>query len=252
MSGPVRRRTLPSVDVCLTPEISQLYEFDGRVVVVADIFRFTSCAVTAIAHGVKAIIPFDDIESCLLSSRKGMVTGGERDGKKIKGFDLGNSPSEYSHPRLKGRTLAITTTNGTKTLKRIPEGCDILIGSFLNMEVSASYICSTKKPTLVVCAGWRGRPCLEDTLFAGALIDRLSAAPDSLGDEALLAWQLYKGSQGDLASLAMKGSHGQRIRSFGHAKDLSHCLQQGLYDTLVTYSDGQIRQSGQGKHLAFL
>ena len=149
-----------------------LYDVRDKTVVIIDILRATSCMTTAFAHGINSITPFAKLEDCIAMKAKGYFTAGERDGKKVDGFDLGNSPFEYMEEKLKGKKIAFTTTNGTQAIAKAIEAREIIIGSFLNLSAITSHLLESNNKVLLVCAGWKGKVNLEDTLFAGAIVDR--------------------------------------------------------------------------------
>ena len=102
-----------TVETCLTPLLIDKYSLAGKQVVVVDIFRATSCMVSGIGSGINTIYPVDDIDKCLELGKKGYITAGERGGVKVDSFNIGNSPFEYMNPNFKGKSIAVTTTNGT-------------------------------------------------------------------------------------------------------------------------------------------
>src|SRR5687768_16137569 len=116
-----------TIDVCLSPDMMHLYPVENQAVVVVDILRATSCMTTAFAHGIAEIAPFAKLEDCLAMKAKGFYTAGERDGKKVDGFDFGNSPFEYQDPKLKGSKIAFTTTNGTQAIAKSLGASEIII-----------------------------------------------------------------------------------------------------------------------------
>ena len=125
---------MKKIDVCLSPDLMHLYQTNHRSVVVVDILRATSCMTTAFAFGIKSITPFASLEDCRAMKAQGYYTSGERDGKKVDGFDLGNSPFEYMAENLKGQRIAFTTTNGTQAIAKALGAKEIVIGSFLNLS----------------------------------------------------------------------------------------------------------------------
>src|SRR5688572_17091722 len=108
---------MPSIDVCFSPELLHLYDLSGKVAVVVDVLRATSSMVTAFAHGIEKIIPVSTLDDCLNLKKTGYLTAAERDGRKAEGFDLGNSPFSYMEAGIKGKTLVMTTTNGTHAIR---------------------------------------------------------------------------------------------------------------------------------------
>jgi 2-phosphosulfolactate phosphatase len=227
------------VEVCLTPELIHQHDLTNKLVVVVDIFRATSCMITGMAHPIQAIYPVETVEECTELGRKGMVMAGERGGEKIAHFDIGNSPFEYMRPEWKGRDIAVSTTNGTLTIKKSEGAEEILIGAFLNLSATAQYIQRQSKEVLIHCAGWKGTPNLEDTLYAGALIEALEDTT-LIGDSALLAQALYLQNKSDLLAAARKSGHAARLAGFGITRDISFCIEEDNYQVVVRYEKGRL------------
>lgn len=224
---------MKQLDVCLTPELLHLHKLDNSIVVVADIFRATSCMVTGLAYGIKSITPVATIEECRNLQHKGMIAAAERDAKKEEGFDLDNSPFSYMDERLIGAEIAMTTTNGTLSISMAKSSAvKVMVGSFLNLGALANYLRSEPYDITVLCAGWKGRPNLEDTLFAGALAEALKEQFMLLEDGTLMAQRLYNESKGNLLASVSNSSHVRRLQRLGIHKDIAYCLQQDLYDVI--------------------
>ncbi|MFY0608138.1 MAG: 2-phosphosulfolactate phosphatase [Cyclobacteriaceae bacterium] len=228
------------IEVCLTPELIHQFDLDGKYVVVVDIFRATSCMVSGMSNGVEAIHPVATVEECVALGNEGMITAGERGGVKVEGFDMGNSPFEYLEASVVGKSIAVSTTNGTRTILASLEGKEILIGAFLNLKATAQYLTKQDCDIMIHCAGWKGTVNIEDSLFAGALIAALAETHEISGDPALLAHQLYQANATDLMPIAQASSHAQRLSGFGATKDLEYCMTQDLYDLVPVYQDGKI------------
>lgn len=233
---------MKTIEVCLSPELIHQFSLQGKVVVVVDIFRATSCMVAGIANGVSSIFPTEKVEECLELGRQGMVTAGERGGQKVDGFEIGNSPFEYLQPKYKGAKIAVTTTNGTQAIHKSIGADQIVIGAFLNIGAVADYLIKADQNIVVHCAGWKGTVNLEDTLFAGALIERLRDMAKPEGDPAILAWQLYLAQRHDMVAFARTSSHAQRLAGFGIEKDLSYCMTESEFDVVPLFRDGVITQ----------
>ena len=227
-----------SIDVCLSPDLIHLYDVTQHAIVVVDILRATSCMTTAFAHGVAGIRPFARLEDCLAMKSRGYFTAGERDGKKVDGFDMGNSPFEYMSPSLKNQQIAFTTTNGTQAIARSLGAPHILIGSFLNLSAVANHLQSLNENILVVCAGWKGRFNLEDTLFAGALVDKLSAVAEPACDAPLAAQRLFTQAGGDMVGYLKDSSHVRRLARLNIHKDIDFCLTPDQYNVVPRLADG--------------
>ncbi len=229
-----------TIEVCLSPELVHQNQFEGKIAVVVDIFRATSCIVTGLASGLEAIRPVGEIEECLELGKKGYLTAGERGGVKIKDFDMGNSPFEYQSPEVKGRKVAISTTNGSQAILKSSQAEEILIGSFLNLEAIAEYVLESKKDVIIHCAGWKGTVNLEDTLFAGALIDECAEEMETSGDSAVLAHQVFIGNHDNLLGLGKQSSHAERLSGFGVEKDLEFCMELNTYPIVPKLIDGEL------------
>lgn len=227
-----------SIDVCLSPDLMHLYDVTQHAVVVVDILRATSCMTTAFAHGIAGIRPFAKLEDCLAMKSQNYFTAGERDGKKVDGFDLGNSPFEYMDAGLKGKYIAFTTTNGTQAIAKSIGAPAIIIGSFLNLSAVAQTLIGLPQNVLVVCAGWKGRFNLEDTLFAGALVEKLSAIASPACDAPLAAERLYKQASKNMVDYLKDSSHVKRLARLNIHKDIEFCLTPDQYSVVPMLRDG--------------
>lgn len=223
---------MKQLDVCLTPDLLHLHDVDNTIVVVADVFRATSCMVTAFAYGVNSIIPVATVEECRDLQERGYLAAAERNARTVEGFDLDNSPFSYMDERTEGANIAMTTTNGTLAITRSRTAVKVLVGSFLNLGAVASYLRTQSYDVMVLCAGWKGRVNLEDTLFAGALAERLREDYRLHEDSALMAHRLYCDGKDNLVSYLDNASHIRRLQRLGIQKDIAYCLQHDLYDVV--------------------
>jgi 2-phosphosulfolactate phosphatase len=215
-----------------------LYPVKDHAVVVVDILRATSCMTTALAHGIDGIATFAKLDECLTMKSKGFYTAGERDGKKVEGFDFGNSPFEYMEPSLKGKKIAFTTTNGTQAIAKSVGASHVIIGSFLNLSAVAEYLTSLKENILVVCSGWKGKVSLEDTLFAGALIEKLQTKVTLACDAPLASLHLYEMAKHDMLGYLKNSSHVQRLARLNIHKDIEFCLKHDQYNVIPVLKNG--------------
>ncbi|QJW88435.1 2-phosphosulfolactate phosphatase [Spirosoma taeanense] len=223
---------MKQIDVCLTPDLLHLHTTENTIVVVADVFRATSCMVTAFAHGVASIIPVATIDECRVWQERGYLAAAERNARRVDGFELDNSPFTYMDDRIRGANIAMTTTNGTLAITRSRNAVKVLVGSFLNLDAIARYLKTEPYDVLVLCAGWKGRVNLEDTLFAGALVDRLKDGFAMAEDSAIMANRLYCDGKNNLVSYMANASHIRRLQRLGIQKDITYCLQHDLYDVV--------------------
>jgi 2-phosphosulfolactate phosphatase len=231
---------LKRIDVCLSPALIDLYPLNDRTVVIIDILRATSCMTTALANGVAGIIPVADLDACRTMRSDDCCTAGERNGEKVDGFDLGNSPFEYMTPDLAGKRIAFTTTNGTLAISKSLDAAEIILGSFLNLDAVVRHLKAGSRDILAVCAGWKGKVNLEDTLFAGALVHELSGIAEPECDAPLMALHLYRLAKNDLAGFLSNSSHVKRLRRLHIEKDIAFCLERGRYDVVPVVREGII------------
>ena len=223
---------MKNLDVCLSPELIHLYDLSGKIVVVVDILRATSCMTTGLACGVTSIRPVATLEECSDLKAEGYFTAAERGGQKVASFDIGNSPFSYMEDRFKGKKIAVTTTNGTLSITKSKSADEVLIGSFLNLSAVAKYLKTQDQDVIILCAGWQGRVNLEDTLFAGALVEKLESTYTIACDAAQAALVLYKAAESDLDNVLSASSHVQRLRKFNIEKDITFCLTIDEYDVI--------------------
>ncbi len=233
-----------TLDACLSPDLIGHHSLEGRIAVVVDILRATSCMTAGIGSGVSGIRPFENLEECLEMRREEYLIAGERNGSKMDGFDLGNSPYDYMQHHLKGRKIAVTTTNGTVAIERSRQAEEVVIGSFLNLTAVTNYLRQKKKPVLIVCAGWKGKINLEDTLFAGALAERLHPEFELECDAPRVALATYKGMKNNLLDHVMNSSHALRLQRLNISKDISYCLRVDEFDVVPVLVNGEIRPAG--------
>jgi 2-phosphosulfolactate phosphatase len=224
---------MKNIDVCLSPDLLHLHKINNSIVVVTDIFRATSCMVTGFAYGVKSIIPVATVEECKNLQNAGYVAAAERDAQKVEGFDLDNSPFSYMDERLIGGKIAMTTTNGTLSISKAKtDAVKIIVGAFLNLAAVVNHLKNQPYDVLVLCAGWKGRPNIEDTLFAGAVVEALKDEYFVSEDSAILAMRTYQQAKDDMLGYLANSSHIRRLQGLGINKDINYCLQHDLYDVL--------------------
>ncbi len=224
---------MKNIDVCLTPDLLHLHKINNSIVVVTDIFRATSCMVTGFAYGVKSIIPVATVDECKNLQNIGYVAAAERDAQKVEGFDLDNSPFSYMDERLIGGKIAMTTTNGTLSISKAKtDAVKVIVGAFLNLAAVVNHLKNQPYDVLVLCAGWKGRPNLEDTLFAGAVVEALKDEYFVSEDSAILAMRTYQQAKDNMLAYLANSSHIRRLQGLGINKDISYCLQKDLYDVL--------------------
>src|SRR5215211_8554253 len=235
----------PTLHTCLSPALLNLYDVNNTIVVVIDVLRATSTIATALYNGAKEIIPVDSVERCIQLGRElECVTAGERDGQIAPGLQYGNSSFEYPAEFIGGKTLVLTTTNGTKLLHMaLAKGAtEIITGSFLNLSAICDHLVQIRKNVILGCAAWKDKPNMEDTLFAGAVISRIKNQFIVNCDASHIAENLYDMAKDDLYEFMKKNdaSHYHRLTNFGLEKDIRHCLTPDLANVLPEYVNGKL------------
>jgi len=215
-----------NIEVCHTPQAYSLFHKQDAIVVVIDIFRATSAIVTAFYNGVSKMIPVATVEEAKEYQRNGFLAAAERDGEVMEGFELGNSPFGYMNNKVKGKTIAISTTNGTQAIEASRKSSKILIGSFLNIDVLCEYLLSQNKNVILLCAGWKNKFNLEDTVFAGAVVHKLTEDGSNTidCDSAIAAKHLYELAKGNLFDFLSDSSHRKRLAKLDLERDIKYCL----------------------------
>jgi len=218
------------LDVCLSPALIPLYKVEDYIVVIIDIFRATSSICYGIENGAEGIIPVSEVEECAAYREQGLdyLLAAERNGEVVEGFDFGNSPFSYTPEKVSGKTVVLTTTNGTHALHLSRKAKRVVIGSFLNLTALCNWLKTQNENILLVCAGWKNNFNLEDTLFAGAVIEQLKGPKFKLDDPAIAANDLFQIGKGDISQYLSKTSHGERLKKLGIEKDIAFCLQVDL------------------------
>ncbi|MCK4915026.1 MAG: 2-phosphosulfolactate phosphatase [Candidatus Eisenbacteria sp.] len=222
-------------------------EAKGKTVVVVDVLRASSTIVQACVSGVERIIPVATVEEAakLLATleRKKTLLGGEREGIPIEGFDLGNSPLEYTSKVVTGKTLIFTTSNGTLAIARSASAREIVLGCFLNLSAVVTHVISSRaKKVAVLCAGDLGRLSLEDFVCGGHVVDRIldgTRASTVLNDGAVAARALANALR-DVGEAVRNSSHGLRLAELGFEDDVEFCCMIDKYVTVPIVKDGRI------------
>lgn len=199
------------------------------MVVIIDVLRATSTIATALHNGAECVIPVATVPRCIeIGTELNAITAGERDGRVAEGLEHGNSPFEYHPEFIKGKKLVLTTTNGTKLLHMALDNgaAEIITGSFPNLSAVCEHIRNRNMPVILGCAAWKDRVNIEDTLFAGAVIDCVANHFDINCDASKLALNTYHQAKDNLFDFMKENnaSHYQRLTNYGLEKDIRYCL----------------------------
>ena len=235
----------PTLHTSLSPALLNLYDVSNSIVVIIDVLRATSTIATALYNGAKSIIPVDSVKRCLEIGRQiEAITAGERDGQIAEGLEYGNSPFEYPREFIEGKTLVLTTTNGTRLLHiALEKGAkEIITGSFPNLSAVCNHLAEMKQNVILGCAAWKDRVNIEDMLFAGAVISAIGQHFSINCDSSHIAETMYQNAKGDLFDFMKKNeaSHYHRLMNFGLEKDIRYCLTNDGANVLPAYRDGKL------------
>lgn len=248
-----------SIQAYFLPALAPADDLAGAAVVVIDVLRATTVIAHALAAGAREVIACLEVEESLRTAaglpEGEAVLGGERDGLKIDGFDLGNSPAEYNRAAVGGKTLVFTTTNGTKAMRHCRQARRLVLGAFVNATAVVDAV--RGEPSLrILCAGTRGEVTREDVLCAGLLADCLLRGSDAAGmacevnDQLLIArgaWQAFRhGLAGDDAvrglSAALRDTQGGRnLQRIGLDRDIDAAAQLDRFNLVPRLDLGDWR-----------
>lgn len=230
------------IEVCVSPGLYPTYENREAVVVVTDILRASSAIVAAFINGVDRIIPVGTLEEAKAYKAKGYMVAAERDGIVRDFADFGNSPYNFSPERVGGHEICYSTTNGTHAIHLASSGHQVLIGAYLNITALANHIIEQQRDLLILCAGWKNRFNLEDTLFAGALAqlvledDRFETIDDATNG----AIDLYNVAKSDLMGYIDKVAQTHRLAKNGLDDVIGYCHEFDHTTMIPEFKDDKI------------
>ena len=235
------------VDLVLIPSELERATLDGRQLVVVDVLRTCSSIAHALRNGATKIIPVETVEEATrlhgTVDPKSRLLCGEREGRKVSGFDLGNSPREYSRERVEGATLIFASTNSSPLMARTLAGRDQVLLSYVNLGAVAAAVEAGKDDVTIVCAGRNGRFSLEDAACAGALIHRLALAKPSLtlNDAAAMARDYHREHGHAPEAILRRSEHGRYLIELGFEDDLPVCAAIDSAPVVPYLRDGRIQ-----------
>lgn len=222
------------IEVCYSPALFPFYENREAVVVVTDILRASSAIVTAFMNGVERIIPVGTLEEAKAYKERGYMVAAERDGIVRDFADFGNSPYNFSKDRVDGKHIVYSTTNGTNAINLASSGSQVLIGAYLNISALAKHIRQAGTDLLILCAGWKNKFNLEDTLFAGALSQLVLEDEQfyTICDSTLGAIDLYEAAQGNMMAYIEKVAQRHRLKKNKLDDVIAYCHENDLTELI--------------------
>ena len=232
------------IDVALTLEEAHAVSLSGVTAVVLDVVRASTTIVTALAGGARAVLPVATPDEARARGRAAaagtVLVGGERGGAPPPGFDCGNSPADYPPERVRDRTVVFTTTNGTRALLAVAGARRVAVGGFVNAAAVVRWAADEPGDVLLVCAGEKGRFCLEDAVCAGLLVARLAPGAEALTDAARAARALWDRYADDLPGLLADAAWAQALVGQGRGSDLPLCVALDVHDVVPVLRDGAL------------
>jgi len=228
-------------------------ELHDRVVLVIDVLRASTSIAAALNNGARAVIPFQGVDDAMTRARSlersDVLLAGERKMVPIRGFDLGNSPGEFTPAVVQGKTIVMTTTNGTAALAGAQGAHEVLVGSFANYSVVVAWLraaARADKSITLVCAGTDGRFALEDAICAGRFVRAIArrGIEAELGDAARIAAMIDRQMGADLPSVLRDSEHGRALIEAGHGDDVAYCATLDTNPVVPIYRDRQVVRLG--------
>ena len=230
------------IEVCFSPGEYHLYEQDFDLVVVLDVLRATSAICTAMEHGVGEIIPVATLEEARAYKAQGHIVAAERGGQIVEGFDMGNSPYSYMDPNLKGKTVVLTTTNGTKAINMAKDKSTVVVGALNNLDALCAWLIEQERDVLVLGSGWKDKFNLEDTICGGAIADLCLDSGKFYADEdsTVAAKFLSRSSRDNMFSFLKASSHRRRLRKLNLNEDVKYCLTPNNCTAIPILKNGSL------------
>lgn len=216
----------PTIEVCFSPKLYEHKLTKGNfITVIVDILRATTSICAAFDHGVKLIIPVSGLDEARRMKEQGFIIACERDGQVMDFADIGNSASDFIRKDLIGETVVFSTTNGTKTIHMARDAQEVLIGAFVNFAALTDYLIRQQKNVVVFCAAWKNLFNLEDSVFGGAVAQKLlENGFITFCDAALGAIDMWEKARPDLKTYLARSSHRNRLRHLVSDEDFNYTV----------------------------
>jgi len=231
------------VEVCFTPAQYPLYAPEMGITVVIDVLRATSAMVAAFESGVERIIPVPTVEEArAYLGKPGFIAAAERNGEVVEGFSYGNSPLAYVGQDLRGKSIVMTTTNGTKALHTARECGTVVVGAFLNLSALSEWLATREENILLLCSGWKDKFNLEDAVFAGAVVDRLLRT-GKFGleeDSSIAAKYIFMAARDNFMSVLKAAPRRRRIEQLKLLPDVKYCLTPDQSRVVPVLRNGEL------------
>lgn len=231
-----------SIEICFTPALyGHIMTEPPFTVAIVDILRATTSICAAFDNQVKEIIPVGTTEEALEYKNKGYLIAAERNGIKLDFADFGNSPDNFTRDHVRGRSIVYSTTNGTQTIKKITNGNPVVIASFINLKAVAKYIVAKNQNLVIVCAGWKNKFNLEDSVYAGALTAELLNMGMTMNcDSAQAAVDLWSIAKDNPVAYIQKAMHRERLKKLNLDSILEYCFTPDITNAVPVFDGYKI------------
>lgn len=231
---------MPKIDAVGLPDMLHDDQLEGRVAVVIDVLRASTTIGQALENGARCVVPVASIDGAKATAqiRENALLCGERGGVRPDGYQLGNSPLEYTSEIVAGKDCVLTTTNGTRAMGMVEGAESVIVGSIRNIDAVCDWIRSSERSVVIVCSGTDGRVSLEDCLCGGMIVDRLGF---SASDGALMMFHAMKHAEGVFGStrFAVESSfHAKRLIDLGFGHDVAFACETGKSSVVPIFDSG--------------
>jgi 2-phosphosulfolactate phosphatase len=234
---------IKTIEVCFSPALyPYVLNNHNYIVVIIDILRASTAICSAFQNGVEGIIPVSGIEEAREYKNKGFVVAAEREGVKLDFADFGNSPFNFTPERVKGKSIAYSTTNGTEAINTVKDCKDVVIGCFTNLSFLTKWLALQNKNVLFLCSGWKQKFCLEDTVCAGAFVEELMKYNNFCinCDSASASLDLWKIAKNNLLGYLDKAMHRHRLQRLGLDDVLEYSFTLNTTNVIPKLQNGKL------------
>jgi 2-phosphosulfolactate phosphatase len=231
-----------NLEACFSPALYHYHENKDSIVVVIDVLRATSSICSAFANGVTAIIPVGGEKEAIDYKKRGYMVAAERDGFVLDFADFGNSPFNFAQEKVDGKTIVYSTTNGTKVMNMASSSFLVTIGSYLNITALCKFLVNQKRDVLLLCAGWKNKINIEDTVCAGAFAEKLLIGNSFITacDSVKIAIDLWDEAKGNLMGFIDKSAQRSRLRDKGLDDCIEFCHTLDITDKVPVLQNGRL------------
>ena len=232
-----------NLEVCFSPVMFPFFDNPEAVVAVVDILRATSSIITAFHNGVEKLIPVPTLDEARGFKNKGFLIAAERDGQVLDFADFGNSPDNFTRERVQGRTIVYSTTNGTQAVQQAGHCYQVVIGGYLNLSALVRHLTEMDRDVVILCAAWKNRFSLEDSVFAGALASMLldSGRFTTICDSAKASMDLWTLAKSDLLGYIQKAAQKSRLGRLNLDDAIPYCHEIDVTEVIPVLVDGVLR-----------